>query len=597
MIQKLSKAIDQVKDIFEKISNIFDKPKEASADAVGLKDILNGVKDALSGFTQGLKVASIVAVAVAIGILAHALKTISEIDVLSLGTSIAAMGGLMAMLNKSFKSLVKSTNTLTKGNSLIKSSVALVIYAKAIQMLVKALVMLKDLDIEQLAKGLGSIGVMMFALNKSLKGLDKKVSLKTAVSLIVMAKAIQMLVKPIQQLSSLSWEQIAKGLTAVGVAMGEMAGAMKLMSFSKVSLKNSVAMIAMAKAMQMIAKPLIQLSALSWEEIGRGLTAMGGALAEIGLVTGALGKIAGISGLIGAGSIRLVCDGLWDIATSLEKLGKMSWEEVGRGLTAMGGALGEIGIITGALGKFGGLSSLLGGGAILLAVQSLGDITDALQKMGSMSWDEIGRGLVAMGGALGEISLITGALGSLAGLPALLGGGAILLAVQSLGDIADALKKFGAMSWDEIGRGITAMGGALGAAGLGSLMNSLSGFGAGAIATYAKPLGDLADSVNKWNGVSVPPNLESDLSALARGAGSFTLSGWGAGNLPTVATGMLHLAPAIAAWNGVSVPPNIGTDLSDLASGVGEFTLSGWGAENLSTVATGMSQLAPAISK
>ena len=719
MIQKLSKAIDQVKDIFEKISNIFDKPKEASADAVGLKDILNGVKDALSGFTQGLKVASIVAVAVAIGILAHALKTISEIDVLSLGTSIAAMGGLMAMLNKSFKSLVKSTNTLTKGNSLIKSSVALVIYAKAIQMLVKALVMLKDLDIEQLAKGLGSIGVMMFALNKSLKGLDKKVSLKTAASLIVMAKAIQMLVKPIQQLSSLSWEQIAKGLTAVGVAMGEMAGAMKLMSFSKVSLKNSVAMIAMAKAMQMIAKPLIQLSALSWEEIGRGLTAMGGALAEmgivlaalgkiggfssifaagsilmvvsglgdiasalkqmgamsweeierglsamggalaemaivlgalgkiagfssifaagaiyivtnglydistallkmggmsweeigrgltamggalaeIGLVTGALGKIAGISGLIGAGSIRLVCDGLWDIATSLEKLGKMSWEEVGRGLTAMGGALGEIGIITGALGKFGGLSSLLGGGAILLAVQSLGDITDALQKMGSMSWDEIGRGLVAMGGALGEISLITGALGSLAGLPALLAGGAILLAVQSLGDIADALKKFGAMSWDEIGRGITAMGGALGAAGLGSLMNSLSGFGAGAIATYAKPLGDLADSVNKWNGVSVPPNLESDLSALARGAGSFTLSGWGAGNLPTVATGMLHLAPAIAAWNGVSVPPNIGTDLSDLASGVGEFTLSGWGAENLSTVATGMSQLAPAISK
>ncbi len=780
MIQKLSKAIDQVKDVFEKISSIFDKSKDSGGDATGLKDILDGVKDALSGFTQGLKVASIVAVATAIGILAHALKTISEIDVLSLGTSIAAMGGLMAMLNKSFKSLVKSTNTLTKGNSLIKSSAALVIYAKAIQMLAKALVMLKDLDIEQLAKGLGSVGVMMFALNKSLKGLDKKVSLKTAASLIVMAKAVQMLVKPIQQLSSLSWEQIAKGLTAVGVALGEMSGAMKLMSFSKVSLKNSVAIIAMAKAMQMVAQPLIQLSALSWEqigkglsamggalaemgivlaalgkiggfssifaagsilmvvsglgkiatalqqfsilswdeigrgltamggalaeigivlgalgkiagfssifaagaiyivtnglydistallkmgamsweEIGRGLTAMGGALAEIGIVTGALGKIAGISGLIGAGSIRLVCDGLWDIATSLEKLGKMSWEEVGRGLTAMGGALAEIAVVTGALGKlagisgligggtilltvqslgdiatalqrmgamswdeigrgltamggalaeiavvtgalgkFGGLSSLLGGGAILLAVQSLGDIATALQRMSILSWDEIGRGLTAMGGALAEIAVVTGALGSLAGLPALLGGGAILLAVQSLGDIADALKKFGEMSWDEIGRGITAMGGALGAAGLGSLMNSLSGFGAGVIATYAKPLGDLADSVNKWNGVSVPPNLESDLSSLARGVGSFTLSGWGADNLPKVTSGLAALAPAITIWNGVSVPPNIESDLSGLASGVGKFTLSGWGAENLPTVATGMSQLAPAISK
>ena len=658
MIQKISKAFDQVKDVFEKINGIFEKPKEAASDAVGLKDILNGVKDALSGFTQGLKVASIVAVAAAIGILAHSLKTMSEIDVLSLGTSITAMGAMMAMLNQSFKSLVKSANTIAKGKSIVKSAAALVIYAKAIQMLADAMVTLKDLDVEQIAKGLVSIGVMMFALNKSMKGLDKKVSLKTSVSLIAMAKAIQMLVQPIQQLSTLSWEQIAKGLTAVGGALGEMAGAMKLLSFSKVGLKNSVAMIAMAKAMQMMAQPLIQLSNLSWEEIGhglaamggalvemgivlaalgkiggfssifaagairivtnglydistallkmggmswseigRGLSAMGGALGEIGIVSGALGKLAGISGLIGAGSIRLVCDGLWDIATSLEKLGNMSWSEIGRGLTAMGGALGEIAIITGALGKFAGLSSLIGGGAILLAVQSLGDIADALKQMGSMSWDEVGRGLVAMGGALGEIAIVTGALGSLAGLPALLGGGAILLAVQSLGDIADALKKFGSMSWDEIGRGLAAMGGALGAAGLGSLMNSLSGFGAGAIATYAKPLGDLADSVDKWNGVSVPPNLESDLSALASGVGKFTFSGWGAENIPAVATGMSNLAPAISAWSGVSVPPNIESDLSGLASGVGKFTLSGWGAENLPKVATGMSQLAPAMSK
>ena len=475
MIQKISKAVDQIKDVFEKINGIFEKPKEAASDAVGLKDILNGVKDALSGFTQGLKVASIVAVAVAIGILSHSLKTLSEIDVLSLGTSITAMGAMTAMLNQSFKSLVKSANTIAKGKSIVKSAAALVIYAKAIQMLADAMVALKELDVEQIAKGLVSIGVMMFALNKSMKGLDKKVSLKTSVSLIAMAKAIQMLVQPIQQLSTLSWEQIAKGLTAVGGALVEMAGAMKLLSFSKVGLKNSVAMIAMAKAMQMMAQPLMQLSKLSWEEIGHGLAAMGGALVEMGIVLAALGKIGGFSSIFAAGSILMVISGL--------------------------------------------------------------------------------------------------------------------------GDIADALKKFGSMSWEEIGRGLAAMGGALGAAGLGSLMNSLSGFGAGAIATYAKPLGDLADSVDKWNGVSVPPNLESDLSALASGVGKFTFSGWGAENIPAVATGMSNLAPAISAWSGVSIPSNIESDLSSLASGVGKFTLSGWGAENLPTVATGMSQLAPAMSK
>ena len=658
MIQKMSKAVDQVKDVFEKINGIFEKPKEAAAEAVGLKDILKGVKDALSGFTQGLKVASIVAVAAAIGILVNSLRALSEIDIFDLGVAIAAMGAMMAMLNQSFKSLVKSANTIAKGKSMMKSAAALVIYAKAIQMLADAMVALKDLDIEQIAKGLGSIGVMMFALNKSMQGLDKKVSIKTSVSLIAMAKAIQMLVQPIQQLSTLSWEQIAKGLTAVGGALGEMAGAMKLLSFSKVGLKNSVAVIAMAKAMQMMAQPLIQLSNLSWEEIGhglvamggalaemgivlavlgkiggfssifaagsilmvvsglgdianalfkmglmsweqigRGLAAMGGALAEIAIVLGALGKIAGFSSIFAAGAINIVTNGLYDISNALLKMGGMSWSEIGRGLTAMGGALVEISVVTGALGKLAGISGLIGAGSIRLVCDGLWDIATSLEKLGKMSWSEIGRGLTAMGGALGEIAIVTGALGKFGGLSSLIGGGAILLAVQSLGDIADALRQMGAMSWDEIGRGLTAMGGALGAAGLGSLMNSLSGFGAGAIATYAKPLGDLADSVDKWNGVSVPPNLESDLSALASGVGKFTFSGWGAENIPAVATGMSNLAPAISAWSGVSVPPNIGTSLSDLASGVGKFTLSGWGAENLSTVATGMSQLAPAMSK
>ena len=412
MIQKISKAFDQVKDVFEKINGIFEKPKEAASDAVGLKDILNGVKDALSGFTQGLKVASIVAVAAAIGILAHSLKTISEIDVLSLGTSITAMGAMMAMLNQSFKSLVKSANTIAKGKSLVKSAAALAIYAKAIQMLANAMVTLKELDVEQIAKGLVSIGVMMFALNKSMKGLDKKVYLKTAVSLIAMAKAIQILVQPIQQLSTLSWEQIAKGLTAVGAALGEMAVAMKLLSFSKVGLKNSVAMIAMAKAMQMMAQPLMQLSNLSWEEIGHGLAAMGGAL---------------------------------------------------------------------------------------------------------------------------------------------------------------------------------------GAAGLGSLMNSLSGFGAGAIATYAKPLGDLADSVDKWNGVSVPPNIKSDLQNLSDGIKSFTLAFAGGWSLGQVTGPLGDLAGSVKKWNGVSVPPNIGTDLATMAKGVKNFAGSTDAANEMNTVGKSLAVFANGV--
>ncbi len=45
------------------------------------------------------------------------------------------------------------------------------------------------------------------------------------------------------------------------------------------------------------------------------------------------------------------------------------------------------------------------------------------------------------------------------------------------------------MEWDDIGRGLTAMAGALGDTALGGLLNTFSGFGAAAIAEMAAPLG------------------------------------------------------------------------------------------------------------
>ena len=98
-----------------------------------------------------------------------------------------------------------------------------------------------------------------------------------------------------------------------------------------------------------------------------------------------------------------------------------------------------------------------------------------------MTWDEITKGLVGMGGSLTELAVVSGLLGNLGGLGALIGSGSLLLGVQGLGDLADALKKFGTMQWDEIGHGLSAMAGALGETALGGLLNTFSGFGAGAI--------------------------------------------------------------------------------------------------------------------
>ena len=72
-------------------------------------------------------------------------------------------------------------------------------------------------------------------------------------------------------------------------------------------------------------------------------------------------------------------------------MGNLSWDQIGRGLAAMWGALAEFGIVLGLLGKFTGFSSIFAATALLIGVQSLGNLAEGLERLGEMQWDEIGR--------------------------------------------------------------------------------------------------------------------------------------------------------------------------------------------------------------
>ena len=717
--KKLADLIGKVKDI---IDGLFNKDKKKSGGMLdNFSNILDSVHNSLEAFTSGIKVASLVSIAVAVGILSAALSSIAKLDVKDLAKGLVGIGALLGMLSLSFKSLTKS---LTKFDSkgVVKSGLAMITMAVAIKILASALKDIAELRFKDIVKGLVTIGVALAELVGALKLIGKtKVSLKSALSMIIIAesckvladaladigkmswseigrgltgmggalaevsavaailgkfgkggsivgaiailimvqslneisdalknigslsweeigrglagmggalaelgviaavlgkfggmssiagaisvvimtKALEPIADTLSQIGSFSWDTIIKGLTGMGVALAELgivAGALgKIAGFS--GILGSVSILIMVQSLQPIADTLSQIGALSWEEIARGLVGMGGALAELGAVAGLLGTLTGLSGLIGAATILIMVQSLQPIANALAQISILSWEEIARGLTGMGGALVELGVVAGLLGKLAGFSGLIGATSILIMVQGLGDLANALMKFGTMSWEEIARGLVGMGGALTELAVISGLLGNLGGLGAALGAGTILLAVQGLGDLADALKKFGEMPWDEIGRGLTAMGAALGEVALGSLLNTLSGLGALSISTVAESLGILADSIKKWAGVTIPENLGYQLGVLAGGIMAFTFDGAGANAISTVAGPLGILADSVKKWTGVVVPEGIGAQLKQLANGVKSFTFGGLGASSIATVAAPLGTLAISVKK
>lgn len=716
--QKIGGAFDKIK---ETVEDLFGNGAEKLKKGAGVFDeILDGLQESLNAFTGGVKAFTLVEIAGSIALLVNSMEKIAALSGGEVVGGISAIGGLMTELNVSLKSISKTMKGV-KTTDLIKTGAALMEFAKAVDMLANAMSTIGNLDWDEIGKGLTGMGGAMAELIAAAKGLSyAKVDLKTAGSLIAMAQAVKMVADPLKKLGNMSWEQIGKGLSAMGGALAEMGTVTGLLGrFGKNNLSASVSMVLTAKSLGDIADAFGDFSKYNWDEIGRGLVTMGGALVEVGTVTGALGKLAGFSGILGGGSILITAKSLGDIAEAFGKFTQYNWDEIGRGLVAMGGALSEVGLVTGALGKLAGFSGILGGGSILITAQSLDEIAKAFNSFTQYNWDEIGRGLAAMGGALGEVGLITGALGKLAGLSGIIGGGSILITAKSLGDIASAFNsftqynwgeigrglvamggalgevglitgalgklsglsgligagtitlavqgldeiarafnsfaqyswdeigrglvamggalgevavisgatgtltgiaglmgagtitlasqglidlatafgKFAEFNWDEIGRGLAAMGGAMGVTGLGALLNTFSGFGAGAISEMAVPLGQLADSVKKWSGVTVPDNLADNMAQLANGVMKFTFGGLGAGALSTAAPGIAQMANAVAKWSTIEFPSGIEGNLTALANGVKSFTLAFAGGLSMNAVIGPLGQLASTVNK
>ena len=107
----------------------------------------------------------------------------------------------------------------------------------------------------------------------------------------------------------MNWGEIAKGLTSIGALLLEVAAFTKLTGNAKHVISTGLALIEIAAAMKIFASAMKAFGFMSWEEIGRGLTAMGVALAEVTLAMNLMPKnMVGLGvGLIAVGRAGKMC--------------------------------------------------------------------------------------------------------------------------------------------------------------------------------------------------------------------------------------------------------------------------------------------------
>lgn len=418
----VAKMVWEIGEILEPIRQLFLDLGGWGIFTGQITQFFDSIIGCFEAFENKMKAQIIKEIAIAIAILAGALFVLSSIKGDALDQSLGAITVL-------FTELIGSLAIFTKldfgGKGLIKGVSAINGLAAALLVLSVAMKIMSTMSWSEIGVGIVGTVAGLGALVAAVNLLPEKNVLKASKAIGKMATALVILAAGMKIMASMSWQELGVAVTGVVAGLGALVAGVNLLP--KDAGVRSLGMVGLATSMVILGGALKIMSTMSWDELGRGLAAMAGSLAAIVIAINLMPKDAAIRsvGMVGLATAMVI------LGAALKSMGGMSWEEIGRGLVVMGGALAELAI---ALNFMTG--AIAGAGALIIAAGALAILAPVMQSLGDMTWGEIAKGLVAMAGAFAIIG-VAGALLtpliptllSLAGAMAAFGGATLALGV------------------------------------------------------------------------------------------------------------------------------------------------------------------------
>ena len=430
-------------DVFEDVGGLIDN----------LKADLTALRGCLEAYQNNIKADTLLKIAGAVAILAASIIAISLIDSEKLTGAIGAISLLFTELMASMAIFTKMSGSggIRDMIKLGKASSAMLTMSAAIAVLAIAMKSLGELDWDGVAKGLigvAGLSAIAVASAEKLSKVEGKMA-KGAASLVIFGAAINVLASACKDLSTLSWEELVKGLAGVGVLFAEIVGFLKLAKFDGKMMSTATGIVILSAAIKVLASACKDLSTLSPAELTKGLVGIGVVLAELVGFTKLVGNPEKMVSM--SAGIVLIAASMKIFASAISDFGSMKFLDMGQGLLAMALALAEIAVAV----KFMPNNMVAIGAGLVVVGAGLEIVADVLNKLGGMTPNAMIQAVLTLGAVLAELAIALNAMnGTLAGSAAL------LVASAALAVLAPALSLLGAMSWESIIKGLVALAGA-----------------------------------------------------------------------------------------------------------------------------------------
>ena len=419
--------------------------------------ILDEVKNTFGALQSALKADVLMKIAKAIAILAISLVVLSLVDSDKLTFALLSIGALFMMLMATMSQFTKMSDKFDKGKfgSLNRATSALVTMSIAVLLLASALAIIAKCDPVGIGLGLAAVTTLLGALvgviwilskNAEKTGTGMKKGLK---GLIGMSLALLILAGAVKMLSTMDLPAMGKGLLAVAVLLASLTAFMKIAGDAKFGIGKGTGLILLATSLIILSKAVKTFASMDTKSLAKGILAVTALMSAVALFTRIMGN--GSKLFASAVSLTIIASAMLIFSKSIADMGALSWGEIARGLTSMASALAAVTIALRLLPK----SAILQAAGLVVAASALAILGKTMNALSSLSWDDVARGLTALGGSLAIL-----AVGLLVMNKARMGLLALPIAAASLTVLAGALKLLGSLSWEEIGKGLLVIAGA-----------------------------------------------------------------------------------------------------------------------------------------
>ena len=374
----LSPILDPIKELVEKGDEIVSK----------VSGVLDGLKDAISSFTTGIKAGTLLMIATAITMLAVSMKVLagmSSEEIVRAALGIATASYILTAAMKRLAGMEKIPPS---------TAISMIGFALAIKIMAKAMRELSTLNENQLVKSAGGVAAASLILVTSMKLLSKVDKIKVgAFKLIAFVLAIRILVKSMAELAKYDYEDLKRAVTSIGALMLSLSTAMRIMNNVKIKLSAILGLVVFVYAIKQLVNALIDVSMINYTEMVTGVQGIG--FLFTALVASSQALRGANPSLKALASLLVFTYSVKELVNALIDVSMIDYEDMKTGLIGMGFVFTALVGATQALR--GANPSLKALASLLVFTYSVKELVNALIDVSMIDYEDMKVGVLGLG--------------------------------------------------------------------------------------------------------------------------------------------------------------------------------------------------------